>query len=76
MENNNQDYLLRGEQTRQELIDAACDLFVANGFHATTTRQVTEKLGLVAGAIISKARLHYSKPSLISTTPGCESLRY
>lgn len=51
MENNNQDYLLRGEQTRQELIDAACDLFVANGFHATTTRQITEKLGLVAGAL-------------------------
>lgn len=51
MENNNQDYLLRGEQTRQELIDAACDLFILNGFHATTTRQITEKLGLVAGAM-------------------------
>ncbi len=51
MENTNQDYLLRGEQTRQELIDAACDLFILNGFHATTTRQITEKLGLVAGAL-------------------------
>jgi AcrR family transcriptional regulator len=51
MENINQDYLLRGEQTRRELIDAACDLFILNGFHATTTRQITEKLGLVAGAL-------------------------
>lgn len=51
MENNTQDYLLRGEQTRHELVDAACDLFILNGFHATTTRQITDKLGLVAGAL-------------------------
>ncbi len=51
MENKNQDYLMRGEQTRRELIDAACDLFILNGFHATTTRQITEKIDLVAGAL-------------------------
>ncbi len=51
MENSTQDYLLRGEQTRRELVDAACDLFILNGFHATTTRQITDKLGLVAGAL-------------------------
>jgi AcrR family transcriptional regulator len=61
MENINQDYLLRGELTRRELIDAACDLFILNGFHATTTRQITEKLGLVAGALYN----HFeSKPAL------------
>jgi AcrR family transcriptional regulator len=51
MENKTQDYLMRGEQTRRELIDAACDMFILNGFHATTTRQITEKLSLVAGAL-------------------------
>lgn len=51
MENKTQDYSLRGEHTRQELIDAACNLFIVNGFHATTTRQITEELGLVAGAL-------------------------
>lgn len=51
MENKNQDYFLRGEQTRQELVNAACDLFILNGFHATTTRQITEKVNLVAGAL-------------------------
>ncbi len=51
MENTNQDYLLRGEKTKQELVKAACDLFIINGFHATTTRQITEKVDLVAGAL-------------------------
>lgn len=51
MAKNKQDYTLRGEQTRRELIDAACDLFIINGFHATTTRQITDKINLVAGAL-------------------------
>lgn len=51
MDEINKDYSQRGEQTKRELIDAACDLFILNGFHATTTRQITEKLNLVAGTL-------------------------
>ncbi len=42
---------MRGENTRQDIIDAACELFIQNGFHATTTRQIAEKIDLVPGAL-------------------------
>jgi AcrR family transcriptional regulator len=42
---------MRGENTRQAIIDAACELFIENGFHATTTRQITEKINIVPGAL-------------------------
>jgi len=52
---------MRGEKTRQEIIDAACELFIQNGFHATTTRQITEKIDLVPGALYN----HFSSKDLI-----------
>lgn len=42
---------MRGENTRQDIIEAACELFIQNGFHATTTRQIAEKINLVPGAL-------------------------
>jgi AcrR family transcriptional regulator len=36
----------KGEKTRQKIIDIACQLFVNEGYHATSTREITEKTGL------------------------------
>lgn len=33
------------------MIDTACEIFIINGFHATTTRQITDRMNLVAGAL-------------------------
>ncbi|MBG0784562.1 MAG: TetR/AcrR family transcriptional regulator [Anaerolineaceae bacterium] len=53
------DSLSKGEQTRRDLIDVACDMFLLNGFHATTTRKITEQLDLVPGALYN----HFSGKS-------------
>jgi AcrR family transcriptional regulator len=52
---------MRGENTRQEIIDAACELFIQNGFHATTTRQIAEKINLVPGALYN----HFNSKDLL-----------
>jgi AcrR family transcriptional regulator len=51
MDKATQGNLSKGEQTRRDLIDVACDMFLLNGFHATTTRKITEELDLVPGAL-------------------------
>ena len=42
---------LRGEKTRRKIIEAARHLFTSQGFHATTTRQITDRAGITPGAI-------------------------
>ena len=41
----------RSEQTRQNLIDVACKLFISQGYHGTTTRQITGGANTAAGTI-------------------------
>lgn len=52
---------MRGENTRQDIIDAACELFIQNGFHATTTRQIAEKVNMVPGALYN----HFSSKTIL-----------
>jgi len=42
---------LRGERTKRKILEAARHLFTSQGFHATTTRQITERAGVTPGAI-------------------------
>ncbi len=41
---------LRGENTRQEIIKAAHDLFIHQGFHGTSMRQVARQSGIALGS--------------------------
>ncbi len=59
-ENNN---FSKGERTRQAVMDAAYDLFMEQGFHATSMRQIAERTGLALGGIYN----HFSgKDALFS----------
>lgn len=39
------------EQRRRQIVDAAVNLFVQNGFHKTTTRQIAQSTGISIGAL-------------------------
>jgi len=41
----------RGEHTRQAIVDAAYQLFLEQGFHATSMRQIASKAGVALGGI-------------------------
>ena len=41
----------KGETTRLAIEDAAVELFVKNGYHATSMRQIAERAGLALGGI-------------------------
>jgi AcrR family transcriptional regulator len=41
----------RGEVTRERLLQVAFDLFVRNGFHGTSMRQIADAAGLAVGGI-------------------------
>jgi AcrR family transcriptional regulator len=41
----------RGEVTRDRLLEVAFDLFVRNGFHGTSMRQIADAAGLAVGGI-------------------------
>ena len=41
----------KGERTRTAIVDAAFDLFVRKGYHATSMRQIADKAGLAPGGI-------------------------
>jgi len=41
----------KGERTRAVLLDAAKRLFVANGYHGTSMRQIADEAGLALGGI-------------------------
>ncbi|MCA2000714.1 MAG: TetR/AcrR family transcriptional regulator [Chloroflexi bacterium] len=45
------DALTKGEITRSAIEEAALELFVTNGYHATSMRQIAEKAGLALGGI-------------------------
>jgi AcrR family transcriptional regulator len=46
-----EDKLIRGETTRQEIINAAHELFVHQGFHGTSMRQVARQAGIALGSL-------------------------
>jgi AcrR family transcriptional regulator len=41
----------KGETTRAAIEDAALELFITNGYHATSMRQIAEQAGLALGGI-------------------------
>ena len=43
--------LTKGERTRREILDAAKELFLSQGYTATTMRQVARAVGITPGAI-------------------------
>ncbi len=43
--------LPKGERTRQVIEDAACALFLEQGYHGTSMRQIAERAGLALGGI-------------------------
>jgi AcrR family transcriptional regulator len=63
-----------GEQTRAQVLDVALELFAAQGFAATSTRELSERLGF------TKAALYYyfrTKDELLAAllAPSLEELR-
>jgi AcrR family transcriptional regulator len=47
----NEETLTKGERTHQTVIEAAYDLFLEQGYAATSMRQIAEKAGLALGGI-------------------------
>ena len=45
------EFLSRGEQTRSAILQAAHDLFVEQGYHGTSMRQVAQRAGLALGGL-------------------------
>jgi AcrR family transcriptional regulator len=45
------DNLTKGEQTRQSILNAAGSLFIEQGFHGTSMRQIAARAGITAGSI-------------------------
>ena len=45
------DYPSKGERTRQVILDAAYCLFIEQGYHATSMRQIAEQAGVALGGI-------------------------
>jgi AcrR family transcriptional regulator len=43
--------ITKGEATRARIVEAAYQLFMAQGFHATSMRQIVEKAGITMGGI-------------------------
>jgi len=43
--------LSKGEETKRKILDSAVKLFIENGYAATTTRQITDGLGMTRGII-------------------------
>ena len=41
----------KGEQTRKQIVDTAYDLFVKQGYHGTSIRQIAERAGIALGGI-------------------------
>lgn len=46
-----EDSLSRGERTRNDIIQAAHDLFVRQGYHGTSMRQIAKKAGVALGGL-------------------------
>jgi AcrR family transcriptional regulator len=41
----------RGEKTRREIIQAACELFIHQGYHGTSMRQIAQRAGIALGGV-------------------------
>ena len=41
----------RGEKTRQEIIQAACELFIHQGYHGTSMRQIAQHADIALGGV-------------------------
>ena len=41
----------KGERTRQEILQSAHQLFLKNGYHGTSMRQIAEGAGIAVGGI-------------------------
>jgi AcrR family transcriptional regulator len=41
----------RGGNTRQEITQAVHDLFVSQGYHGTSIRQIAQKAGIAFGSV-------------------------
>lgn len=48
--------LTKGERTRRAVMDAAYRLFMEQGFHATSMRQIADRAGLALGGIYNYFR--------------------
>jgi AcrR family transcriptional regulator len=46
-----EEILSKGERTRQAVLDAACELFLGQGYSATSMRQIADKAGIALGGI-------------------------
>jgi AcrR family transcriptional regulator len=46
-----EEILSKGERTRQGVLDAACELFLNQGYSATSMRQIADKAGIALGGI-------------------------
>lgn len=46
-----EDLASKGERTRQAILDAAYDLFLTQGYSATSMRQIAQKAGIALGGI-------------------------
>ncbi|EOR25407.1 transcriptional regulator, TetR family protein [Clostridium sartagoforme AAU1] len=42
---------LQAIERRNQLLESAKELFASNGYHATTTRQITKNIGMADGLI-------------------------
>ena len=54
----------KGEMTRSVILQAAHDLFIAQGYHGTSMRQISRKAGLALGGIYN----HFANKEDIFTT--------
>lgn len=45
------EFLSRGERTRSEIIRAAHDLFIQQGYHGTSMRQIAKQAGIALGGL-------------------------
>ncbi len=59
----------KGELTRSSILQAAYDLFIAQGYHGTSMRQIARKAGLALGGIYN----HFSSKEDIFTTVFVEN---
>lgn len=51
MNSMNNEPLRKGEQTQARILDAAYDLFMMQGYHGTSMRQIAERAGLTLGGV-------------------------
>ncbi len=61
MELNKDESLSRGELTREQIIVAAQDLFISQGYHGTSMRQIAGQVGIALGGLYN----HFSSKEAV-----------